>query len=345
MIRVAVAGASGYMGGELLRLLLRHPEVRLTAVTSERSAGMPLERLVPSLRGHSPPVLEALDPERLAAAADCVFLALPHAEAHRVAPVLRRHGRRVVDLSADYRLKDAATFQAWYKTPHTDPDGLAEAVYGLPERYRKEIARAQLVANPGCYPAAAILALLPLLTSGLAGEGIVIDAKSGVTGAGKRLEEMYLFTEANENLQAYGVGRHRHTPEIEQELALATSREMRVTFTPHLVPLNRGLFTTAYLPLARAATTAELLALYREAYEREPFVRVLGEGELPSTRAVLGSNFCDIGVVADQRAGRAICLAAIDNLGKGGAANAVQNLNLMYGWGERTGLDAPPFYP
>jgi len=345
VIRVAVAGASGYMGGELLRLLLRHPEVRLTAVTSERSAGVPLPRLVPSLREYSPLVLEALDPERLADAADCVFLALPHAEAHRVVPVLRRHGRRVVDLSADYRLKDAAVFQAWYKTPHTDPDGLAEAVYGLPERYRKEIAQAQLVANPGCYPAAAVLALLPLLTSGLAGEGIIIDSKSGVTGAGKRLEEMYLFTEANENLQAYGVGRHRHTPEIEQELAQVAGREVRVTFTPHLVPLNRGLFTTAYVPLGRAATTAQLLALYREAYDREPFVRVLGEGELPATRAVLGSNFCDVGVVADARAGRAICLAAIDNLGKGGAANAVQNLNVMYGWEERTGLEAPPFYP
>ena len=345
MIQVAVAGASGYMGGELLRLLLRHPEVRLAAVTSERSAGMPLARLVPSLRGHAPLVLEALDPERLAAVAECVFLALPHAEAHRVVPVLRRHGRRVVDLSADYRLRDPAVFEAWYRTPHTDPAGLAEAVYGLPERYRKEIAQAQLVANPGCYPASAILAVLPLLVAGLAGEGLVIDSKSGVTGAGKRLEEMYLFTEANENLQAYGVARHRHTPEIEQELAQVAGAEVRVTFTPHLVPLNRGLFTTAYVPLARAATTAEMVALYREAYEREPFVRVLGEGELPSTRAVLGSNFCDVTVVAEARTRRAICLAAIDNLGKGGAANAVQNLNIMYGWDERTGLEAPPFYP
>lgn len=345
MIRVAVAGASGYMGGELIRLLLGHPEVRLTAVTSERSAGVPLDRLLPSLRGYSSLILEELDPERLAAQADCVFLALPHAEAHRVAPVLRRHGRRVVDLSADYRLKDAAVFQAWYKTPHIDPDGLAEAVYGLPERYRKEIAQAPLVANPGCYPTGAILALLPLLTSGLAGEGIIIDSKSGVTGAGRKLEGMYLYAEANENLQAYGVARHRHTPEIEQELSAVAGGEVRVSFTPHLAPLNRGLFTTAYVPLGRPATTAELLALYREVYDREPFVRVLGEGELPTTRAVLGSNFCDVGVVVDPRVDRAICLGAIDNLGKGGAANAVQNLNIMYGWDERAGLEAPPVYP
>jgi N-acetyl-gamma-glutamyl-phosphate reductase len=349
-LNVAVAGATGYMGAELLRLLVVHPKVRLTAVmASERSAGMPIGRLIPSLRGRLDLTVEPVDPERLAAVADCVMLALPHGETHRVVAAVRQRGRRVVDLSADYRLRDARVFATWYKTEHSDPAGLGEAVYGLPEVYRKEIAAASLVANPGCYPAGALLALLPLVKAGLGrADGIVIDSKSGVTGAGAQTQKpdpMYQYAEQNENVLAYGPGRHRHTPEIEQELSAAVGGAVRVTFTPHLVPMNRGIFTTAYLPLARSATTAECLAAYREAYAHEPFVRVLDEGELPRTRAVLGSNLCDVAVVADVRTGRAICLSTLDNLGKGGAANAVQNLNLMYGWDEATGLEAPPVYP
>ena len=349
MIRVAVAGASGYMGAELLRLLSVHPKVTLTGITSDRLAGEPLGKAYPHLRGLSDLRFHDLDPEWVAGVADVVFLALPHMESQKTVPVLRGHGIRAIDLSADYRLHDADDYVTWYKAPHIDLPGLAEAVYGLPELHRKAIASASLVASPGCYPAGAVLATAPLLRSGLARlEGIVIDGKSGITGAGaqgRKIDPMYLFTEANENVQAYGIAEHRHTPEIEQELSALAGAPLRVAFTPHLVPLNRGLFTTASVPLATALTTSRLLDVYREFYAGEPFVRVLDAGERPTTRAVVGSNYCDVTVVADPRTGRAVCVSAIDNLGKGGAANGVQNLNVMCGWSERTGLEAPPMYP
>src|SRR5712691_8274247 len=349
MIRVAVAGASGYMGAELLRLLLQHPEVTLTVVTSERLAGEPLGRGYPHLRGLTDLVFSDLDAERIAESADAVFLALPHMQSQKAVPVLRRRGVRVVDLSADYRLRDPEDYTVWYKAPHIDPEGLAEAVYGLPELHRKAIAGAGLVAAPGCYPTGAVLAVAPLLKSALARtEGIVIDGKSGVTGAGaqgRKIDPMYLYTEANENVQAYGIGTHRHTPEIEQELSALAGQPVVVGFTPHLLPMNRGLFTTASVSLTKSAGTGDLLALYREFYAGEPFVRVVPEGERPTTRGVVGSNFCDVTVVSDPRTGRAVCVSALDNLGKGGSANGIQNLNIMMGWDERTGLEAPPVYP
>ena len=348
-IRVAVAGASGYMGAELLRLLLAHPRVTLTGVTSERLAGEPLTRLYPHLRGLSDLAFHDLDAGWLAEVADVVFLALPHMESQRAVPVLRARGRKVVDLSADYRLRDPQDYVTWYRAPHIDPAGLAEAVYGLPELHRKAIAGASLVASPGCYPMGAILAVAPLVKNGLARlDGIVVDGKSGVTGAGaqgRKVDPMYLYTEANENLQAYALASHRHTPEIEQELSGLAGSAVRVSFTPHLVPLNRGLLTTASVPLVGTLTTADLLRVYGDFYAGETFVRVVGEGERPTTRHVVGSNYCDVTVVADPRTGRAVCVSAIDNLGKGGSANGVQNLNILYGWSERTGLDAAPVYP
>ena len=348
-IRVAVAGASGYMGAELLRLLLQHPGVTLAAVTSERLAGTPLGEAYPHLRGITELVFHELDPEWLASVADLVFLALPHMESQRAVPVLRARGRKVVDLSADYRLRDANDYVTWYKTPHADPVGLAEAVYGLPELYRKAIADASLVASPGCYAAGAILAVAPLLKGGLARTtGIVVDGKSGVTGAGaqgRKVEPMYLYTEANENVQAYALASHRHTPEIEQELGALAGAPVRVAFTPHLLPLNRGLFTTASVELAASLTTGDLVRVYREFYAGEPFVRVLADAARPTTRQVVGSNYCDVTLVADPRTGRATCVSAIDNLGKGGSANGVQCLNILFGWGERTGLEAAPVYP
>jgi N-acetyl-gamma-glutamyl-phosphate reductase len=348
-VRVAVAGASGYLGAELLRLLLVHPRVTLTGVTSERLAGEPLGRLYGHLRGLTDLAFHDLDPEWLADVADVTFLALPHMESHRAVPVLRRRGGKVIDLSADYRLRDANDYVVWYKTPHLDPAGLADAVYGLPELHRKSIATATVVASPGCYPVGAILATAPLLKSGLARtDGIVVDGKSGVTGAGaqgRTADPMYLYTEANENVQAYAIASHRHTPEIEQELGLLAGETVTVAFTPHLIPLNRGLFTTASVPLRTSLSTAQALEIYREFYAGETFVRVLGAGERPATRRVTGSNYCDVTVVVDARTGRATCLSAIDNLGKGGSANGIQNLNVLFGWNERTGLEAPPVYP
>ena len=348
-VRVAVAGASGYMGAELLRLLHVHPEVTLTGVTSDRLAGERLDTAYPHLRGLSDLVFHEVDARWLADVADVVFLALPHMESQRVVPVMREAGVKVIDLSADYRLHNAGDYVEWYKAAHLDPEGLGHAVYGLPELHRKAVASASLVASPGCYPVGAILAVAPLVKRGLARlDGIVVDGKSGVSGAGaqgRKVDPMYLFTEANENVQAYGIGFHRHTAEMEQELSLLAGEPIRVAFTPHLVPLNRGLFTTASVPLARTASTAELVSVYREFYAGEPFVRVLDEGQRPSTRAVVGSNFCDVTVVADARTGRAACVSAIDNLGKGGSANGIQNLNVMFGWNERAGLGAPPVYP
>jgi N-acetyl-gamma-glutamyl-phosphate reductase len=348
-IRVAVAGASGYMGAELLRLLLTHPRVALTGVTSERLAGEPLAQAYPHLRGLTDLPFHDLDAGWLADVAEVVFLALPHMESQRAVPVLRGRGCKIIDLSADYRLRDPQDYVTWYKAPHIDPAGLAEAVYGLPELHRKAIAGTSLVASPGCYATGAILGTAPLVKNGLARlDGIVIDGKSGVTGAGaqgRKIDPMYLYTEANENLQAYAIASHRHTPEIEQELSALAGTPVRVSFTPHLVPLNRGLLTTASVPLASALATADLLRVYRDFYAGESFVRVLGEGERPTTRHVTGSNYCDVTVVADPRTGRAVCVSAIDNLGKGGSANGVQNLNVLFGWNERTGLDAPPVYP
>jgi N-acetyl-gamma-glutamyl-phosphate reductase len=348
-VRVAVAGASGYMGAELLRLLLVHPRVTLTGVTSERLAGESLGQAYPHLRGLSDLPFHDLDAEWLADVADVVFLALPHMESQRAVPVLRARGRKVVDLSADYRLRDPQDYVTWYKAPHIDPNGLAEAVYGLPELHRKAIAAASLVASPGCYAMGAILAMAPLVKNGLARlEGIVVDGKSGVTGAGaqgRKIDPMYLYTEANENLQPYSIASHRHTAEMEQELSALAGAPVRVSFTPHLVPLNRGLLATASVPLTGTLTTADLLRVYRDFYAGESFVRVLGEGERPTTRHVVGSNYCDVAVVADPRTGRAVCVSAIDNLGKGGSANGVQSLNVLFGWNERTGLEAAPVYP
>ena len=349
MIRVAVAGASGYMGAELLRLLSVHPKITLTGVTSDRLAGEPLGKAYPHLRGISDLRFHDLDATWLTDVADVVFLALPHMESQKLMPVLRQRGCKAIDLSADYRLHDPNDYVTWYKAPHIDLPGLGEAVYGLAELHRKAIAAAALVASPGCYPAGAVLATAPLFRAGLARlDGVVIDGKSGVSGAGaqgRKIEPMYLYTEANENVQAYGIAGHRHTPEIEQELSALAGAPLRVSFTPHLLPLNRGLFTTASVPLASAATTARLLDVYRDFYAGEPFVRVLDEGERPTTRSVVGSNYCDVTVVSDHRTGRAVCVSAIDNLGKGGSANGVQNLNVMMGWSERTGLEAPPVYP
>lgn len=344
--RVAIAGASGYTGAELLRLLVQHPGVKVVALTAETHANQPISQLFPSLAGFVDLICRPLDPEALAAEAEFVFLALPHKTSMAVGADLVKRGVRVLDLSADFRLKDPAAYRTWYGFEHLAPSLLGEAVYGLPELHREEIAAARLVAVPGCYPTSAILGFSPLLARGLTDpETIVIDSISGVSGAGRKPELPTHFSEANESLKAYGVGKHRHTPEIEQELSGVAGRPVTVTFTPHLAPLTRGILTTITARLAGSRSTADLLGVYREFYRGRSFVRVLEEGRLPETKHVLHSNLCDIGLVSDARTGRVVVVSAIDNLVKGASGQAVQCFNLMAGLDERAGLWIPGLFP
>lgn len=344
--RVAIAGASGYTGAELLRLLVQHPGVEVVALTAETHANQPISQLFPSLAGFVDLICRPLDPAALAAEAEFVFLALPHKTSMAVGADLVKRGVRVLDLSADFRLKDPAAYRTWYGFEHLAPSLLGEAVYGLPELHREEIAAARLVAVPGCYPTSAILGFSPLLARGLADpETIVIDSISGVSGAGRKPELPTHFSEANESLKAYGVGKHRHTPEIEQELSGVAGRPVIVTFTPHLAPLTRGILTTITARLAGPRSTGELLGVYREFYRGRSFVRVLEEGRLPETKHVLHSNLCDVGLVSDARTGRVIVVSAIDNLVKGASGQAVQCFNLMAGLDERAGLWIPGLFP
>jgi len=286
-----------------------------------------------------------VDLPRIGSASDVTIVSLPSGMAMNLVPELLKQGSKVIDVAADFRLKQADLYPQWYKVSHTAPEYLGEAVYGLPELHREAIARARLVANPGCYPAAALLALMPLLESSkVRPQGIVIDAKSGVSGAGRGGGGGFGFSETNENVRAYSVVGHNHTAEIEQELSGVAGTAVQVVFTPHLIPMTRGILVTAYAPLVSDLSESEALSLYQRAYDREPFVRVL-EALLPETKATLGSNFCDVTVRVNQRAGMAIAIAAIDNLGKGAAGQAVQNLNLMCGLPEETGLKFPGVYP
>lgn len=345
MLKVAIVGASGYTGIELLRMLYGHPEVAVTCVTSERSAGKPVAAIFPAVRGRCNYTLENLEPNRVASKADFIFTALPHKAAMEVVPAFLALGKPVVDLSADYRLKNASEYEAWYG-PHMNADLLEKAVYGLPEIRRDAIRGADLIANPGCYPTSVILGLAPLLSKGLVSlNTIIADSKSGVSGAGRGAKVDTLYCEVNNGFKAYGVGTHRHTPEIEQELSLLAKEQLNVTFTPHLVPMNRGILSTVYCQLKDSTTTAEVNSLYQKFYEGEPFVRVLPEGDFPSTLHVQGSNFCDIGVKVDNRTGRVIVVSAIDNLIKGASGQAIQNMNIMNGFPENMGLESLPLFP
>jgi N-acetyl-gamma-glutamyl-phosphate reductase len=346
MLKVAIVGASGYTGVELLRILHSHPEVAVTCVTSEQSAGRPVSDVFPSLRGRMDLVLENLEPAGIAEKVDVVFTALPHKAAMEVVPTFLKLGKNVVDLSADYRLHDPDVYGRWYDK-HLNPELLKEAVYGIPELRRAQIAEASLIANPGCYPTSVILGLAPLLQGKpIDPKSVIVDAKSGVTGAGRGAKVDNLYCEVNEGFKAYAVGgTHRHIPEIEQELSLLAGTDLAISFTPHLVPMDRGILSTIYTTPLGKTTTAELVALYRSFYDGEPFVRVLPEGTFPSTAHVRGSNFCDIGICVDQRTGRVLVVSAIDNLVKGASGQAVQNMNLMCGLPETLGLDFLPIFP
>lgn len=346
MLKVAIVGASGYTGVELLRILHGHPEVAVTCVTSEQSAGKRISDVFPSLRGRCDLVLENVEPVRVAEKADFVFTALPHKAAMEVVPTFLKLGKRVVDLSADYRLRDPLEYERWYEA-HLSPKLLEQAVYGLPELRRTKIAGADLVANPGCYPTSIILGLAPLLKKKLIDPSTIIaDSKSGVSGAGRGGKVDNLFCEVNEGFRAYGVGGvHRHIPEIEQEFAHLSGGKVTISFTPHLVPMDRGILSTIYAVPAGTTTAEELHAVYLKFYEGEPFVRVLPTGSFPSTAHVRGSNFCDVTVIVDNRTGRVIVVSAIDNLVKGAAGQAVQNLNIMNGFPENLGLESLALFP
>jgi N-acetyl-gamma-glutamyl-phosphate reductase len=345
MHRIAVIGASGYTGIELLRLLSRHPGVELVAVTSRQYAGLPVSEAFPSLQGCLDLVFEDLNPLQVSKRVDLAFTAVPHLTAMDIVPELLGSGCRVIDLSADFRLEDVATYEAWYQK-HTAPDLLSEAVYGLPELFRRLIPSARLVANPGCYPTSVALALAPLLENRLIDPAtIIVDSKSGTSGAGRTAKVETQYCEVNEGFKAYSLPRHRHTPEIEQTLGKLAGADVTISFTPHLLPVNRGILSTCYASLVREWSLEELHDVYRERYAAETFVRLHPQGRLPNISQVNGSNYCDIGLAVDDRTGRVITLAALDNLVKGAAGQAIQNMNLMLGILEHEGLLTPPLVP
>ncbi len=339
-LKVAICGGSGYTGAELLRILSRHPRVEVTAVTSERSAGKSPVDLFPQLHGFEGLVYEPLNKQKLLKKADLFFMALPHGASQEAVAYFHKKGKRVVDLSADYRLKNDLIYEQWYKTPHKHASLLSEAVYGLPELHRKEIKKTSLVAVPGCYPTSAILGLYPALKAGIIDpHHLIIDSKSGTSGAGRKADVAVSFCEVNEGFKAYGISTHRHTPEIEQELQGIADTPLSVNFTPHLLPVDRGILSTMYGRLQKRADF-DLHQIYAKAYAREPFVKVLAPGQFPNIKHVQGTNNCMIGVTLNERTNTVIVVSAIDNLIKGASGQAVQNMNLMMGYAERTALEA-----
>ncbi len=344
-MRVAVVGASGYVGLELLRIVLRHPELELVAATSQQRSGQPVGEAFPALRGLLDLEFEPADPKMLAKRAEACFTALPHAASARIVAALRKAGMPVVDLSADYRFRELETYEAWYGR-HASPELFGQAVYGLPEVYREELRGAELVAAPGCYPTGALLPLLPFLREGLIEpRPIFLDAKSGISGAGRTVDERYLFSELQENAQAYKVAHHRHQPELEQEASLAAGEAVEISFVPQLIPTTRGILSTLFTNLRAPLDSESARQVLERAYADEPFVRVLPADQTPSLAGVRGSNFCDVTAIADEKKRSLILLSAIDNLVKGASGQAVQCFNLMRALPETMGLLEAPLQP
>lgn len=344
MIKVAVLGATGYAGIELVRLLSNHPEVSLEILGSQSFAGQKISEVYQNFEHILDKECEKLDLDKVKEC-DVAFTALPHGASKEVIPALLAQGVKVIDLSGDYRYDSAKVYEEWYGEPHSSPELLAESVYGLCELHRDKVKSARLIGNPGCYTTCSILGAAPLLASGIGNDkNIIIDAKSGVTGAGRGIALPYHFCECTENSKAYKIATHRHTSEIEQELSNIAGKEIMVSFTPHLIPQKRGILSTIYINLNKPCTTEEIVELYKEYYKDEFFVRVKDAGSLPETKHVAGSNFVDIGVVVDKRLNRAVVVSALDNIVKGAAGQAVQNMNLMFGLDEGTGLKHAGFY-
>ena len=345
MLKVAIIGASGYTGQELIRLLLRHPNVEITALTSRKFDGMKVAEVFRTFASEIDLTFTAPSPNHISNLSDLIICALPHKAAMNIVPELLKSGKKVIDLSADFRFNNPEVYEKWYSS-HTCPGLLKESVYGLPELYRDQIRKANLVANPGCYPTSAILGLAPLLKNRIIDvKNIVVDSKSGVSGAGRTVAMDYLFCEVNEGLKAYKIGEHRHTPEIEQELSLLAHRDVIVSFTPHLIPIDRGILSTIYSNALKDTSIPELTGIYIDFYSKERFVRIHTEDSLPNISFVKGSNFCDIGVRFDPRTKRIVVISAIDNLVKGASGQAIQDMNIMYGFPEDSGIGNLPLFP
>jgi N-acetyl-gamma-glutamyl-phosphate reductase len=345
MIAVAILGGSGYTGVELMRILAGHPRLELRAVSSRQYQGQAVADIFPSLAGHISLAFSDAAPLALAGQAELIFLAVPHQAAMRAAPLIMPTDTKIVDLSADFRLRDPRLYEKYY-APHACPELLAQAVYGLPEFYRREISAARLVANPGCYVTSVLLALAPLLRAGLiSSRGLIADSASGISGAGRKEEIGLLHGEAHDNFRPYNVTGHRHTPEMEQELSLAAGEEVRLTFTPHLLPLDRGIISTIYALPHHGIKAEHIRSRWLEAYRGEPFIRVLDPGRLPATKAVRGTNMAHLAVETDPRSGLLKIFSALDNLGKGASGQAVQNANLMLGLPESMGLNSIAVWP
>ncbi|MBI5188459.1 MAG: N-acetyl-gamma-glutamyl-phosphate reductase [Nitrospirae bacterium] len=346
MLRVAICGGSGYTGCELLRLLSNHPGVTVTAVTSEKSAGKSISDLFPYLYRYSNLIYEQLKVNDILDRADLFFMALPHGRSQEAVDFLFKHGEKVIDLSADYRLRDVRIYEEWYKVPHKFQTTLKKAVYGLPELYRKKIAKANLIANPGCYPTGAILGLYPATKNKLiAVDSIVIDSKSGTSGAGRKSDIKFSYCEVNEGFKAYAVASHRHTPEIEQELSVIAGKDIKINFTPHLAPFDRGILTTIYARLTKNISMEKIIDVYKKSYSNEPFVQVLDDGGSPNVKNVRGTNMCEVGLTINMRTDTLIIVTAIDNLMKGASGQAVHNMNIMMGFDEKTALDTIAMFP
>ncbi|MDO5707391.1 MAG: N-acetyl-gamma-glutamyl-phosphate reductase [Andreesenia angusta] len=346
MVKVGVIGATGYVGTELIRLLMKHKNVQIEAISSRTYDGQNYDDIYENYRDVFKLKCKDMDIAEMAEKVDLIFLALPHGIASKQLDKKILEKVKIIDMGADYRLSDVDNYEKWYATDHGSKDILKEAVYGLPELYREDIKKARIVANPGCYPTSSILSIYPLIREGIIDENsLIIDAKSGITGAGRSVNLATHFTESNESFKAYGIASHRHTPEIEEQLSKFSDKEIVLNFTPHLVPMNRGILTTSYAKMKVEKTYKEIKDIYDKYYGDEFFVRMTKENIFPETKWVKGSNFCDIGIKIDQRTNRIIVIGAIDNMIKGSAGQALQNMNIIFGFDEKEGIDDISIFP